>query len=566
MTRSSFCARSSSADQSQIPFVPVPLPVPVPVPVPDSPARARVLSSRHTFLIGPAARFALLALPFLPLVHLAWLSVARDSGLSFSAYAEAARPASLLVLGRTAAIAAAASVLALVTGGAAAAVLETRRFPAAGALRLILLAPLLLPPVFHVASWERLAAPDGVLAWLAGSPGGEPFPIRNAPFAAIVLGIAYSPIAFFFASRALRSVPAELADAALLARRPAAAWARVILPLTAPLGATGAALVFTLAFLNYETPRLLDVMTYPVLIQVSYGVLDDPGTAFAAALPGLLIAAVPLVLAGAWAGRKGFAPVARESAEPLGRGIRPGIRAWTGIAAYVCLTGAIPLGVLASLAGPPATYRAALATDWERVLWGMAIPLAAACASAVCAALVTLPGSRPRVRPGALLWMPVALPSALLAYSLVKLLGTGLLFELYDSPFALALAGWLRYFPVACFAAAAHMRGVPGDAWEAAALGPSGAARWLRARIPLAAPGLATGAAATALLAAGDLPAAVLLAAPGHEPLIVRIYNLLHYDPERDLCAALSLMHIASVLAVVGAILLAGRWVRRGPG
>ena len=512
-----------------------------------------------------AARAVLLALPFLPLVHLAWLSVARDSGFSFSAYEEAVQPASLLVLGRTAGIAAGASLIALLGGGAAAAVLESRRFPFPGAIRLLLLAPLLLPPVFHVASWERLAAPDGILARLAGPSGGEPFPIRNAPFAAIVLGIAYSPIAFFFASRALRSVPAELADAAFLVRRPAAAWARVILPLAVPLAGTGAALVFTLAYLNYETPRLLDVMTYPVLIQVSYGVLDDPGMAFAAALPGLLIASVPLVLAGAWASRKGFAPVARESAEPLGRGIRPGIAAWIAIAAYLCLTGVLPLGILAGLAGPPATYRAALATDGEKVLWGMAIPLAAACAAAACAALVMLPGARPRARLGALLWMPVALPSSLLAYSLAKLLGTGPLFELYDSPFALALAEWLRFFPLACFAVAAHMRAVPEDAWEAAALGPSGAGRWLKARIPLAAPGLATGAAATALLAAGDLPAAVLLAAPGYEPLIVRIYNLLHYDPERDLCAALSLMHVASVLTVVGAILLAGRRMRRGP-
>ena len=512
-----------------------------------------------------ALRAGLLALPFLPIVHLAWLSLARDSGLSLSAYAEAARPASLLVLGRTAAIAAGASFIALLAGGAAACVLETRRLPAAGALRLLLLSPLLLPPVFHVASWERLAAADGILAMLAGTPAGEPFPIRNAPFAAIILGIAYSPIAFFFASRALRSIAAELADAAIVARRPAAAWARVILPLAAPLVATGVALIFTLAFLNYETPRLLDVMTYPVLIQVSYGVLDDPGMAFAAALPGLLIAAAPLVLAGAWAGRKGFAPAARESAEPLGRGARDGIAAWVGIAAYLGLTVALPIGVLIGLAGPPATYRAALATDGEKVLWGTAIVLAAACASAGCAALVVLHGPRPRVRLGALLWMPVALPSALLAYSLVKLLGTGLLFELYDSPFALALAGWLRFFPVACFAAAAHMRGVPEDAWEAAALGSTRGARWLKARIPLAVPGLVTGAAATALLAAGDLPAAVLLAAPGHEPLIVRIYNLLHYDPERDLCAALSVMHMASVLAVVGVILLAGRRLRRGP-
>jgi iron(III) transport system permease protein len=511
---------------------------------------------------GPAARVALLALPFVPLVHLAWLSVAGGAAPSLAAYAEAARPESLAILGRTAAIAAAASAIALVAGGAAAVILETRRFPAAGALRIVLLAPLLLPPVFHVAAWERLAAPGGILAALSGAAVGEPFPIRNAPFAAFLLGIAYAPVAFFFASRALRSVPAELADAAIIGRSPAVAWARVVLPLAAPLVSTGAALVFTLAFLNYETPRLLDLITYPVLIQVSYGVLDDPGRAFAAALPGILLAALPLGLAGAWAARRGFAPVARESAEPLGRGPRPGFGAWAGLAAHAGITGALPLAVLAGLAGPPGTYRMALETDGEKVLWGMATTLAAACACGAGAGLVTLPGAKPRERLPALLWMPVALPSSLLAYSLVRILGSGFLFEIYDSPFALVIAEWLRLFPLACFASAAYLRSVPADTWEAAALGPSGAARWLRARIPLAAPGLAAGAVAAALLAAGDLPAAVLLAAPGHEPLIVRIYNLLHYDPEREICAALSMLHIASVLGVVAGILIAARWIR----
>jgi iron(III) transport system permease protein len=499
----------------------------------------------------------------IPAVHLAALSITRDGGLSLAAYREAFDPRFLPVLGRTALLAAGAALIATALGGLAAAVFERREFPCRRLFRAAALAPLLLPPVFQVAVWERLAVPGGILASLFGAPEEKPFPIRNPAWAAFLLGLGYSPLLFFFASQGLRAVPRELVEAARLAHGPAAVWARVIAPLGAPFLLAGSAIAFTLSFLNYEVPRLLEVPTYPVLVQASYGAVDDPGLAFAFASPGLALAAAAVALAGTWAGRKGFALTGRESPEALGPEGRPGVAAWSILAGWWGLTAILPLAVLVRLAGPLATYRLALSTDGEKVLSSLATAASAGVLAAAIAGVSLLGGGRRPGRLAFLVWIALALPGSLLAFALTRTFRHGPLVAVHDSWAMAAIAGTFRFFPLAYFALAAHLRSVPDEEWEAAALGRSWAARWFRAGLPLAAPGLAAGAVAVALFTASELPATLLLAAPGREPLLVRIYNLLHYDPERDLLAALSIFHVASAALVAGAFLAAGRALRR---
>ncbi|HZN60182.1 MAG TPA: hypothetical protein VFD71_19070, partial [Planctomycetota bacterium] len=98
-----------------------------------------------------------------PIVYLAAVSVVR-SGPLFSAYGELARPEVGPILGRTIALALASTLLAAVLGGVAGLVFEARKFPARRLLGAVSVAPLVLPPFLHVAVWERLAAPGGLLA------------------------------------------------------------------------------------------------------------------------------------------------------------------------------------------------------------------------------------------------------------------------------------------------------------------------------------------------------------------------------------------------------------------
>jgi iron(III) transport system permease protein len=499
-----------------------------------------------------------------PSGYLATLSLLRDGRLGLAAYHEVSAPGTLPLLARSFLIASAATLLALLLGGAAAAAFERRSFPLRPLLRTGALAPLLVPPVFLVAAWERLAAPGGFLATLFSwcVEEGKPFPIRNAAFASFILGFAYSPLFFFFVSQGLRSVPRELVDAARLHASPAGVWLRVLLPLLLPSIAAGSGIVFTLSLLNYEVPRLLDVTTYPVLINIAYGALDDPGLAFAAASPAIAGAIGLLLAAETWSHRRGFALVGRESPEALGPDGRPGPGAWLLFGGWWASSVILPLAVLAAIAGPAATYLLALRTDGEKVISGALTALASALVAAVLAAVALLPpGGRPG-RWAILLWIPLAVPGSLLGFALARLFRVGPLFAVYDSPAILVVAAVARFFPLAYFALAAHLRSVPEDAWEAAGLLGSWRDRWLGARLPLAAPGLVTGAVAVALLSSAELSATVLLAVPGSEPLIVRIYNLLHYDPERGLLAALCIIHAGSMVLVAGAVLALGRLVR----
>jgi iron(III) transport system permease protein len=508
-----------------------------------------------------AFRVIAIALLFAPVAWVAALSFASDDGPTVRAYLDAVEPGGLPLLGRTAAVALGACVVALLAGGGAAAAFDGRRFPLPGLLRAAALAPLVIAPVLQVAAWERLAAPGGVLAAIFSFAldEGAPFPIRNAPFAACLLGLGYSPFLFFFISEGLRSIPRELVDAARVTRSPWAVKCGVVFPLCLPAAIAGLGTMFPLAFLNYEVPRLLDVNTYPVLIRVEYGADAEPGRAFAAASPGFLLTLAVLIPALAWADRRGFALAGRE---PGDRGAAPrrraGPLAWAIFGLWWGLVAALPLATLASMTGGSRRAIEALLTDGEKLAWGGLTSTTAALASAALAAFLLLPPRPPRARRAGFAVL-LAFPGALLAYGLIRICRHGVLFELYDSWLILAAADVLRFFPLAYFALAAHLRAVPEAEWSAAALLPGRGRRWLRVRLPLAARGLTAGAVAVLLFSSQELSATLLLAPPGHEPLMVRIFNLIHYDPERDLLAALSLWHVAAVLALAGAITAAGR-------
>ncbi len=491
-----------------------------------------------------------------PLAYLAWLSIRRDGTFSLEAYSRSLEPGVWPVLARTIAIGSASTFLALALGGPAAWALERRCFPLKPFLRTAALFSLVLPPFFHVAVWEYLALPGGVLTKLfpwAVAPG-RPFPIRSAFFTTLVLGTSFSPVFFFFISQGLRTIPRELVDAARVSRGPGVVAWRIIVPLLLPAIAAASGMVFTFSLLAYEVPRLLDVTSYSVLVQVSYGAQDDPGLAFAALLPLFLTGAMVLLAFESWASRRGFALSGREARETLVATERAGLLPWCVFGGWWAFSTALPIWVLCVLAGRRSVFANAWLTDWEKVLWGVCVSsLSALLAVAVAAALLLPPLAQGRRR-FAHLWLPLALPGSLLGFTLIRWFQIGPFYALYNSPAVLVVAGAMRFFPVAVLALEAHLRSSPRDEWSAAKLAPGRARRWLRIRLPLAAPGLEAGSVAVALLCACELPATLLLAPPGSEPVIVRIYNLVHYTPERNVLAALCLFQALGT--ILGAVCL----------
>lgn len=517
---------------------------------------------RADLLLRLAAGATVLLL-FSPLLYLAALSLVSDGEVRLDAYAQAFSVSRFPLLGRSVMMAVGACAIGLLLGGGAAAVFETRRFPFASVLRTLALASLVIAPVFQVAVWEELARIGGAIAASSSPDVGDakPLPIRNIFFAAWLLGLSYSPVFFFFISQGVRSLPSECLEAARLFRAPWSVKRHVIAPLCAPWVMAALGLAFPLIFLNYEVPRLLDVTTYPVLIYVEYGARNDPGAAFAAAVPAMLLTlafALPLF---AWADRRGFALSGRSrGTRHLDERVRrPGGLACFFFGSWWVLVAALPLGVLLRLAARPTSFVSAFETDCEKVGWSFLVTLVTSVVAVALAVLLLLPRRRAPRRRSLALWMLLALPGALLALALIRFSRFEPFFGVYNSWWILVIAAVVRFFPLSYFALAAHLRTVPEAEWEAAALGRTAWRRWARVRLALVAPGLQAAAVAVAVFASQELSATVLLAPPGHEPLIVRIYNLLHYDPEHDVLAALALFHVASVLALVGLFALCAR-------
>ncbi len=467
------------------------------------------------------------------------------------------------LLWRTVWIALGATAGAALLGGSIAVLFEARSFPASGFFRALAFTPLLLPPVFQVAVWERLALPGGVLSTLLPffAAEGEHFPIRNSACVVWILGVSYSPLFFFFMSNGLRSVAQELVDAARIHRGAGATFFRVQLPLAIPAILVGLAMTFTFACLNYEVPRLLDVSTYPVLVNLKFEADSSPGVAFVFALPVFLLAAGFLLGSQLWADRRGFALTGSERGRAPAARPAPGLLAWMVYGAWWGVSALLPLGVLVSLAGSAKVFAAAFTTDWEKIFWSFAVCLATGLLAATLAFLTLRPGTS-RSRPSTvLLWLPIALPGSLLGSALIHMRGwvPEWMLPLYDGPWALVVAGAFRFFPLAYFALLAHMRTVPRSRLQAARFQGRIDRRVRFVVLPLKSPGLLVGAIAVALFQSQELAATILLAPPGYEPLILRIYNLLHYDPERSVLAALCIFQIAGVVLVVGVLLGWGR-------
>ncbi len=511
-------------------------------------------------ILGRLVRVGLVLLLFFPLVHLVGTSISAADVTALRGGLDL--PRLLALFGRSVGLAVAAATVAATLGTCVALAAAGRRSRWRHAFFAISMTPLLLPPVFQVAVWENLTAADGflhrVFLWLASGFGDSiserdsPLSIRNAPFAVWILGLSYAPIVLFFATFALARVPRELVTAARVHRGRASVFVRIVLPLALPAILAGSGVAFTLCLLNYEVPRLLDLQTYAVLVNVRLESDDTPAAAVLFALPLLAVAAFFLLATQLWANRRGFAisGVEPERVEDE----RPASFAGTAlILIWFVLSFAMPVSLLLSIAGEFSVWWDALATDWERILSSLFVGFFTAVGAVVLAVLCLPIDRHARSRFHFLLWLPFAVPGTLLGVAILNLRGDVPRFALafFDSWGVLVVAGIWRFFPLAFFAMAAFQRRVPEAQWLAARVHCDRFHRWARVYIPVMAPGFLTGALSVALLSMQELSATILLAPPGVEPLIVRIYNLLHYDPERNVLAALCLDHIATVFILV---------------
>lgn len=204
--------------------------------------------------------------------------------------------------------AAASAVLATLVGTLIAVTLRLASLRLRGLLVFLLLLPMMIPPHVTAIAWTQALGPSStVLSWLGLSPAaGSQNPVHTVGGLVALLALQHFPLVVVIVQSSLRSLPADLLEAAWVSGASRSlTLRRIVLPLLAPSMVGAATLSFVAALGNFGINALVGVparyTTLPVLIWqklASFGpdVLDE----VAAIATILAILALALVLLSWW--------------------------------------------------------------------------------------------------------------------------------------------------------------------------------------------------------------------------------------------------------------------------
>jgi iron(III) transport system permease protein len=215
---------------------------------------------------------------------------------------------------------------------------------------------------------------------------------------------------------------------------------------------------------------------------------------------------------------------------------------------------AVPLASLAVGAGTPSQFFHAIGSARSELLVSIKVSLTTALLALLLGIGVALGMMRGRA---AWLWWALvcllfAMPAPLVAVGILRVASYG---GTWMESFLPVWACLARFLPVAAFLCYAAFQRMDQSLLEAASVfqrtrlhGALGIA------LPLVWRGLFLAAAACLALALGELGASLLVALPGESPLVVRLYNLLHYGASQEVASlglALSLLALGASLPML---------------
>ena len=256
-------------------------------------AGVRRVSSWPTLVARLAGLALYLIVVFGPLLVLLGMGLKRLAAgdLARGAVVPESLPWELLI--RSAALSLAVAAACVVVGTLVATVLVPLRSHRLGLLRWLVLVLAPVPPYVHALAWST--AGTRVRWWLTDA-GVEVGPVPSHVSAWWVETMALLPLAVALALLALETVPDDLVDAARMHLDAPAVWARVVLPLSAPLVLAGGGIVFVLSLLDYTVPALYQVNVYSLAVFAEFSASNDPVRTLIFALP-LMGLAAAVVLA-----------------------------------------------------------------------------------------------------------------------------------------------------------------------------------------------------------------------------------------------------------------------------
>lgn len=479
------------------------------------------------------------------LVPVAYL-VLRASELGFDgARALLMRPRTAELAGNTARLAATVTVAAGALGVGTAWLVTTRVGRGRSLLLALLAAPLAIPSYVAGFVWTRLF------------PGFEGFWA-----AVLILVLACYPLVLLPAAAAFAGLGRDHEDVArTLGLGPIAVFLRVTARRVWPACAGGSLLVALYTISDFGGPAVVRYEPFTVGIYNAYNGAYDRSTP---AVYGCVLAVVAIVLAAAERGvRRDTPPAATVERSPARSGA---VAAWA-VSALVLLAGiAVPVaGLLREISESTrlgfTTLGGALAWAWPDLRATLVLSVTAAAVIAVAALPVAVYTARPP-GPGAgpiesLSSLGYALPGVTVALATV-FVGIRLLPDWYLTTPLLIACYVILFLPVCLGPARQALDAIPPRVPDAArTLGASTVGTLARVRLPLAAPGIAAGAALACLSVAKELPATLMLAPVGTSTLATHMWSL-NNDVAYGRAAVLGLLLVlvASVPTVALSMLL----------
>ncbi|MCI4665282.1 MAG: iron ABC transporter permease [Neomegalonema sp.] len=497
-----------------------------------------------------------------PLLLLAKTGLFKDGSVSFELLAQTVSSRSVQrALWNSLESSLLSAVFATLIGAGAALAIGLTDVRMKGALVFLLLAPMMVPPHVTAIAWIQALGPGSpVLKPLGLAPAlGAPHPLYGRFGVVLLLSIQHAPLVFLTVRAALRSVPAEMSDAARLAgARPLAALRRVLAPLLAPALVAGAALAFVSALGNFGAPALLGLpgkyQTAPVLIWSRLASFGPSVLGKVAALSFLIgILAIVAVALQGLALRALRAPLIGPPQAPLayrlGRA-RPAVEAVLWLFLFMVL--ALPLTAMIAVALSP-TYGVDLSLEtvtfanFREVLFEQSATrraflnstLIAGAAAALLALLAILIGFAGRLGraadrrlAGSVRWLSevsYAIPGLVvsIAFILAFLRPLPVVnIALYNTVWIILLAYLAAFLAIALKPVDAATAQLDPNLDAAARLAGAGyGARLWRIYAPLAAPAAASGAVLVFLTAYNEVTVSALLWSAGAETIGAQIFN-----------------------------------------
>ncbi|WP_349036528.1 iron ABC transporter permease [Pseudotabrizicola sp. 4114] len=517
------------------------------------------------------------------------------SGLTLDhAAAVLTRPSTLTALQHSLITAGAGTLISIVIGASFAFVVALTDIRAKSALVFCLMIPMMIPPQITALAWMQVTGPSSVLLKTLGlaPPLGSPQPLHSAWGIAVLLGIQHAAIVFLTLRAGLRMIPGDLVEAARISgARGARVWAQIVLPLSLPSLAAGAAMTFVTALGNFGIPAMLGIPArYSTLPTLIYQRLAGMGQAVLpeVAVLALLIGTVAVlgVLAGRLMLRRRAYGLVGLSSQPLSLslgGARPVVEAllW----AFIALVLVLPLLALLATSlipayGVPLTLETATLKAWAEVLlnqpvtrraYANSLLLAGSAALILMAVAIPLAWIMSR-RPSrltrtvdVLVDLPYALPGVVLAIACILAfvrLPFGI--TLYGTLTIILLAYLSRFLVVMLRPVQAAIGQLDPAMEEAAASAGAHLGRRLRTIVlPLAAPAAGAGAILVFLTAVNELTVSALLWAGGTETLGVVIFNL-EDSGDTVMASALAASIVGLVILLMGIVQLAAARLPKG--